>query len=392
MVKNGSLEGLLNASLSFVVPLDRHTITRVPFGFMLEKSRKFRLVGFSNQISRTDFDQVQFYGNWIRLQSIKDLQLYDLKKKKVVNDLLDSVSFENKLAFAWKNDSLRVYLGPGSFLDFVAGTKVSFIKSADSTEYFFVPDRNKNMVFNAKTGAKLFAYEFDEIEYIGNSTFLVAVKGNKKGLLAANGKVILQPEYGAIVPAGSGIVSLLKDKKFGMYHLKTKQLLKPEFDRNLSPVSPRSLVAFKEGAYGFIGWDSHAQSKFEFDEVRPWNDSSALVRKDFQWMIFNIFSGKVTRGKIMDYHLVSDSRLEKVAIVHQDLYYGVVGSLRGEIIPPSFSDIVNVGSDEEPLYFASKNVEEAGIYVVIYYDKNGKLLRKQVYEEAEYEKIYCQDN
>ena len=94
----------------------------------------------------------------------------------------------------------------------------------------------------------------------------------------------------------------------------------------------------------------------------------------------------------MDYSFVSDTPAEKVAIVHQDLHYGVISNRRGEIIPPNFSDIINVGSDEEPLYFAEKNVEEAGIYVVIYYDKNGKFLRKQVYEESEYERIYCNDN
>ena len=409
LVRNGSLEGLLNEALEFIVPLDRQGITKVPFGFMLEKNRKYRLVGFSDKLSRTDYDQVQFYGNWIKLLGQNDLQLYDLKKKKVVNDLLDSLWFENKLAFAWKSDSLRVYLSSASFLDFIYGTKVNFIKSVDSTEYFFVPDKsnkseknrnsgkNKNpgkdnkTVFNAKSGARLFTYDFDEIEYIGNASFLVG-KANKKGLLAANGKVILETEYTAIVPLGTGILSLLKDKKFGLYQIKTKKLLKPEYDRNLNPVSGRWLAAFKEGAYGLIGWDAKPQGKFEFEEIRPWNDSSVMVKKDFQWMIYSIRSDKVVRNKIMDYAFVSDTPVEKVAIVHQDLRYGVISNRRGEIIPANFSDVVNVGSDEEPLYFAEKNVEEAGIYVVIYYDRNGKFLRKQVYEESEYERIYCTGN
>jgi hypothetical protein len=45
-----------------------------------------------------------------------------------------------------------------------------------------------------------------------------------------------------------------------------------------------------------------------------------------------------------------------------------------------------------PLYFTEKQVEEAGIYVVIYYDKDGRQLRKQVFETDEYEKIYCTRN
>jgi hypothetical protein len=52
-----------------------------------------------------------------------------------------------------------------------------------------------------------------------------------------------------------------------------------------------------------------------------------------------------------------------------------------------------VGSADEPLYFTEKHVSEASVFVVIYYDKNGKMLRREVYEEADdYEKIYCQQN
>ena len=146
---------------------------------------------------------------------------------------------------------------------------------------------------------------------------------------------MLPLEYTAIVPAGTGIVSLLKDKKFGMYNIKSKKLLKPVFDRNLNPVSTHWLVAFMEGGYGFIDWDAKPRGKFEFEEVRPWNDSSAMVKKDFQWMIYGIHSARVVMDKIMDYHFVSDSPKEKVAIVHQDLRYGVISNRKGEIIPRS---------------------------------------------------------
>jgi hypothetical protein len=63
------------------------------------------------------------------------------------------------------------------------------------------------------------------------------------------------------------------------------------------------------------------------------------------------------------------------------------------IIPIAFTDLVNIGTAEEPLYFTEKHVEEAWLFVVIYYDKNGRFLRREVYEEPDdYEKIYCPDN
>ena len=42
------------------------------------------------------------------------------------------------------------------------------------------------------------------------------------------------------------------------------------------------------------------------------------------------------------------------------------------------------------MYFAEKYIIEADFYVVIYYDATGKILRKQIFTEAEeYDKIYC---
>jgi hypothetical protein len=91
--------------------------------------------------------------------------------------------------------------------------------------------------------------------------------------------------------------------------------------------------------------------------------------------------------------MIRDSPDEKLAIVQQDAAYGVLSNKRGTVIPLSFSDLVNLGSSEEPLYFTEKHVSEAAVFVVIYYDKNGKFLRSEVYEESEdYEKIYCPDN
>jgi hypothetical protein len=62
------------------------------------------------------------------------------------------------------------------------------------------------------------------------------------------------------------------------------------------------------------------------------------------------------------------------------------------VIPATFTYILNIGSSEQPLYFTEKHVEEASIFVVIYYDQSGKFRYRQVYEEDDYERILCSDN
>jgi hypothetical protein len=78
-------------------------------------------------------------------------------------------------------------------------------------------------------------------------------------------------------------------------------------------------------------------------------------------------------------------------IVKKDNLMGVMSTRRGIVIPLNFSDIINVGSPETPMYFTEKHVHEASLFVVIYYDDQGRFLRKEVYEQDDYDKIYCQD-
>jgi hypothetical protein len=84
---------------------------------------------------------------------------------------------------------------------------------------------------------------------------------------------------------------------------------------------------------------------------------------------------------------------EKIAIIQKDKSFGVISNRRKVVIPVTFTDIINLGSADEPLYFTEKHIAEASLYIVIYYDASGNMLRKEIYEDAaDYDKIYCSDN
>ncbi len=391
LVRNGTLEGVINSSLVFVVPLERHSITQSPYGFVIEKNKKYRVNDVSQELRGKEFDHLNFYGDWIGLQENGNTSLYQGREKKFLRKKLDSLWFENQVAFTLRNDSLKVYFNSGKSLDFESKVGVRFVKSADSTNHFYVQEKNKNSVYRVASGAKLFSAEFDDLEYLGHGFFLIN-KGAKKGLIDELGKIVLPIENTAIVSTGPGIVSLLKDQKFGLFNLISHKLIKPSFERNVMLYDEDKLLAFKEGYYGFINWDAKALSAFEFEEVQLWNDSIAMVKRNFQWSLYEIDAKKIVVSKIKDFHLVGDQGDEKVVVVHRENFYGILSNKRGEIIPASYTDIINLGTADEPLYFAEKHIEEAGIYVIIYFDQNGKILRKQAFEEDEYGKIYCDEN
>ncbi len=389
LVSNGSLQGVLSASLDYIVPLDRLIISQTPYGFLNQKNGKMQLTGISNEIDNQDFVDVKFYRNWIKLEEKNNLMLYDGKNKQTIETGLDSLWFKNGLAFTKKGDSLKVYLTTLNVIALEAASDIQFIKSTDSTQYFYSSRAKKKDVFEIATGKKLFSIKVNAIESIGEGIFLVDEEG-KKGLINKSGKVLLPLEYSAIIPTRKNFISLLKDKKFGLYNVENKILIKPLYERNIIPYSENKLVAFKNGFFGFVSWNLKEESKFEFDEVQFWNDSVAIVKRNMSWQLYNIPQKKVVLDEIKDFHYIINQK-EKIIIVHQAGYYGALSNTRGILLPITFSDIVNLGSPESPLYFTDKFYEEADIHVVVYYGSNGKLLRKQAYETKDYERIYCEE-
>ena len=390
LVKNGSLEGTIASHLEFIIPLDRHILTKTPYGYLALKNETFRVIGIADELADQQFDEIRFYENWLSLKNETGLHLFSIPQRKNVATELDSIWFLNRLAFGLMEDTLHVFLTSGFHKEFSAQSDFQFIKSSGTDLFFHTEERNVKNVYDAVTGIRLFQLDFDEIEYFGDQIFMITYKG-KKGLVQSDGKPVLPIEYSQIVITQNNYASLFKDKKFGLYDLKNRKLIKPLFESNVKPFRENIYITSKEGRFGFINAEAKSMGKFEFDEILEWNDSTALVKRNFQWMIYNWNTGKISVDMIKDYRMVLNLAEEKIMIAHQGTAYGVISNRRGIVVPCTFSDIINLGSNEDPLYFTEKNVEEAEIYVVIYYNKLGDLLRRQVFEKDEYEEIYCED-
>lgn len=385
-VKNGNEEAVLTQSLSEWIKPARQQITPAFFGAVSQTSAGYVLhdkrAGASQHYYRVKIQQP-----WVFVQQEGAWHHFDLATKKNLPPAFDSVGFVGPFFVGIRTDTLHVSLGKNTTLRFPALTKVQFLPGKDSLFFLKVQEADKKVVYNTK-GEKLFAVSADKVEYNNEGYFTVTHK-QKKGLLSMTGKPVLKPEYDALGPVTAQVVATLKDKKFGLIDLARKNEIKPEYDKNLLKFNKNWLIAFKNNTGALIGWDNKPITPFEFEEINFWNDSSALVKKNFQWMIYNFVDKKVVADKIKAYKWVNDTPEEKIMIIQQENKYGVLSNTRGMVIPATFSDIVNVGSATEPLYFTEKHVEEASIFVVIYYDKNGVQLKKFVYEGKDYEKIYC---
>ena len=389
-VKSQAQQGILDQQLAYVISLDRHEIKQSFFGFIGKSPAGYSVYNRSgNQASY--FQNVNLNEPWVAVSKNNEWYLFDPKKQEYSSKNYDSIQFDGPFVLGFNSDTLSVHFSEKNLRDFIQPLVVHFIPGKDSTSFLVTEAEGKKTVYNMR-GKKLFSTAFDQILYAGQDLFIVSKK-EKKGLMDASGKLLLPVEFDAIGSVTNKVITLLKAMKFGLYDIGQRKLIKPQYDKNLIPYSDKLITAYQGGLYGFIDWDNKPDGKFEFEEIRYWNDTTALTRKNNYWSLFDIADKSVLETGIKDITLIRDSEDEKLAIVHGENSYGVLSNRSGTVIPLTFSDLVNIGSSDEPLYFTEKHVSEASIFVVIYYDRNGKLLRREVYEEGDdYEKIYCPNN
>lgn len=387
-VKTGDHQGVLDQSLDTLIKVEKHVLSPAYFGSTGTTSEGTQTFNDAGEAS-IYFQQVVIQQPWTAVRTNLAWHLFDPGTKNYQSPGYDSISFAGPFALALRKDSIRVYFSETKFVDVGQPVRTEFVPGQDSSSFLLLEQNEKKSIYTL-TGQKLFTGTYDRIQYAGEGLFVVQVK-ERKGLITAEGKPLLPLAFDAIGTVNKGVVSLLKATKFGLFDCGRQKLIKPQYNKNLTCYNNNIIIAYKDGLYGFIGWDNKPISKIEFNEVRYWNDSAAFVRKNSQWMIYEVKTQKILLDQIKEYKLIQDSE-EKLAIVQQEHNYGVIHNRKGTIIPISFSDIVNVGSRDVPLYFTEKHVEEASIFVVIYYDLGGNMLRKEVYEQDDYEKIYCSDN
>lgn len=387
LIKVSNNYRLLNQVLETQIDLEDHPLGPSFFGMKSPSdSLKVNIAGQPPEATQ----QVIAYDPWIAVKADSSWRLFDSRSSQHLSSTYDSIIFSGPFAVAYKKDSLRTYFSGNNFIDWAYPIKAEVMPGQDSSTFLILEEKDVKSIYN-RVGRPLFKATFDRIIYAGYGLFIVD-NGRKKGIIDIDGKVVLPIVYDGIGTADHGMVSVLKSMKFGLFDGIKKKLIKPEYDKNLTLYNASTLLAYKNGFYGLITWDNRPLSKFEFNEIQYWNDSAAFIKQGSQWMIYEISTRNVLLDRIKKINVVADTPDKKLAIVQQGGGYGVLHNHKGTILPITFTDLKNVGSADEPMYFTEKYVEEASIFVVIYFDDEGKMLRKEVYEHDEYEKIYCPYN
>ena len=389
-VRKDSAEALLNHELKPFVTAENHSLTATFFGAVSQTSSGF--VTYNQFGERSEyFSQLIVSEPWVASKTADGWVLYNPDQRIYASVPYDTLTTYGPFAVGHRSDTIEIHLfkKPNHSIILPAPDRIELIPGQDSVSFILVEKDKKVNVYDA-TGRDLFQGTYEKIQYAGEGLFVVSRK-EKKGLVDSTGKPVLPIEFHAIGTAANGTVSLLKAMKFGLYDIEKKKLIKPNSDKNVTRFNSSLYTSFRNGFLGFVDADSKPASEFIYSEILPWNDSLALVTQDGVYHLYDVVSRQNVISGIRKFRPVRDTPAEREYILFLKDQVGVVNSRKGVVIPLNFSDVVNLGSVDKPLYFTEKHVKEALLFVVIYYDNTGNMIRREVYEPEEYERIYCRD-
>lgn len=397
--RNGQ-EAILDEELRTIIPFGQYQIYEEAYGWRLKEKDKIRVLhdrytGLGNQT----FDEVKSNQQWLALKESGKWSVYDQLGSNPVQTDIDSVAVLGE-------NMLMLQIGNKLFAQFKNGKQLTmskdwnykllvpqaYIKTGEPAihDYFMLSNfKNYRKVYN-EFGREILSATFKEV--VALEANMLRLQKNNAALADSTGHYLLNFVYDGIGSNDNGYVSTLDKGKFGVINPAKGINITPAYEKLLEPYTDTVMVAVKERYKGFINTKNKALTAFEFDEVKYFNDSIALVRIEDEWLLENIKNEDILYERITDFEIIEVGEEDKTLFITTESGQGIYSESMGQIIEPTYTYIRVLGTPKDPVYFAVKLVAEANIYVVIYYDKKGNKLFTQSFRQEEYFKIACPAN
>lgn len=389
-VFDGKQEAVIDQNLQYIVKPDEHEIYINGSFWYLKTPEGYKMVneeesGVINQV----FQSVEVNDGWLAFKKPEEWLLISRKSSKaLVLNGLDSVRLLNDyFAFSVEGGVETLLTHNGQKLE--VGNKYGIkVLNADPTygesAYLVLSQKNDRIIYD-QFNQQLFTALCDEITLLTDSIFKRRYQG-KLGLTAATGKEMISTKYEALDIEGD-LVFLLRNGKIGCYDMQNEVLIPTEYATRIKRIGPFYQVS-KDGLFGLVGMDNRPMFPAEYDEMKPWNDSSLWVRTNSLWQLISP-QGDVYIDKIQSLKMWMKVGDEQLAIILGADGSGLISSRNGEILAPQYNEIINVGSETEPVFFAEQHLKTAAFFVVTYFNLQGKTLKSQAFRPEEYDQIYC---
>ncbi len=377
---------LMNKTGAFIVPLAAQAIELVAGGYFIDRDDSI----LDTRINHHWYRDIYQNHHWVIGEKPDTMEVFYqgtlVFKSDDARPLGTSAAIVTwaDSTFCYFNDSTRLYIAPG---DKILPLSTMDLNSRQRHYYYAAKNPGKDAVYDNR-GHEIKTGKFDKLLDLGEQYMLSKVKRSFR-LLNDSGKVVLQ-DIDAAISLGNGYVSYLTDGKFGLFNLLNNTHIKPRYDRPFAVYHDSLFVVVKDNKYGLTNRYDSLIVPLLYHEIRYLNDSIAVLNSNFRWLFQDLTSGKLLVDNISDYWPVEDSR-EAYYKLFKGIGYGIWSPTRGLVLPPTFGEISVKSQHGQLMFVAEKWVEEADLVVMLYYNHQGKLVRKEVLSTAEYEDLVCRE-
>jgi len=379
-------ECLLNEDLDFLIPWGNYEINPDESGWIVRDTVGYRFYNEVNKNYSSEYYQfIESNPGWTAMKTERDWILISKSESLLPSRGYDSVKIINDAA---------AYVITGNYgeIIFQNGTRIQLNKKAkirainQLSNYFYLESSAGIALYDA-TGNKVFNLDLEKMTYFNDSTFIVE-KNKKYGLLTINGEYIVPPSYD-FIDEKNDLIQLLKRGKIGVLDISRRSVISPAYDAIIEKVGSFYKVN-KWGKFGLVNEKNKTILENKYQEIFIWNDSSFLVQLENDYDIINLLGEPIIEN-IEKMEVKSEYKNSTIWSFIKEGKYGLISNEYGVILKPEFSEIINIGSQENPFFFAEQNLQTAGFHVVSYVNKMGELVLSKAYTNEEFNKILCDD-
>ncbi|PIQ46953.1 MAG: hypothetical protein COW03_17540 [Cytophagales bacterium CG12_big_fil_rev_8_21_14_0_65_40_12] len=399
LVFRNNQEALLSKALDVKIPLGEHEIYPKPYGWQIKTEAGITINHDKNQVIKNfTFDKLVENDRWLGVKQNNQWILIDQTGTTPPSTNYDSLGL-------WGENLVMLKKGQTTSAQFSNGRQIkiengweptllipqNYISTGNKVEFDFLMLSNKKVrkIYNS-FGREILSATYDEVVALDPN--LLRLQKRNAALADSTGNYVLKFIYDGIGSNINGYVSTLDKGKVGLINTQKGINIPPDYDKQIDAYSDTILVATKGNGKGFINTTNQILSAFDYDEIQFFTEEVALARIENEWFLHRIRDESLLVEGILDFRLLNDSSAEKTLLITTENGKGIYSSVLKEVVPPTYTDIIVLGPQENPIYFAVKLVAEANIYVVIYYDRFGNKLFTQTFKQEEFFQIACPSN
>lgn len=379
-------ECMLDEDLQFLIPWGVYEINPDPSGWYLRTPEGYRLYDHSeNDVMNKTHPYLETNRNWLALKGEKDWILLSRGQNIEPARGYDSLRLINEFCVFAVTHEIQELIFPGEVsisIDSTSEVKTFF----NRPEYLLIDSEDAKTILDS-AGRAILKGSFDEITFFNDSLLRVKKEG-KNGLLNLKGVELVDISFD-VIDESDGLVLCLQDGKIGCVDLSNGVVISPISETRIERIGENYLVKSEE-KYGLVDSLEVSVLSYSFDEIRYWNDTSYLTRNEEEWSFLNKREEQIGESFGFLSEVVSNEK-ESIWKFVRGGKYGLLSNQNGFLLNPEFTDIFNIGDENEPIFFADQHLDKAGYHVVSYVNAKGDLILSKAYRKAEFDRILCDD-